>query len=422
MSPAASPASTDQLPPISADEVQVSMMRELFVRTRESSLVGFLPVFLLAWAHWNAQPRQLLLIWAACAFLALTYRVLVAHLFLIRPEAQAVRRQRWFVLEWLGAIALSASWVSSITLLGTGDVDGLFYLRLIFLVGLVSFILSALGINWRIYASFLFVIVVGTLTLLHLYYPAFVAQFPVVTVGFVVYGLMLLVRSRAEYRRTLDWIRSRLARKSLLEQLNQTIQQERATQEILRLKSLELETTNRQLGVLAIRDGLTHAFRRGHIEAELRRLVKGLQRHPANFSVMLLDIDFFKNVNDQYGHAVGDAVLRRLAALVQPLLRGSDMFGRWGGEEFIVLMPDATLVQAMEAAERVRQAIPKLEFTAEDTHFHITASIGVAQYQPPETADALTERADKALYAAKHDGRDRVMAYEPGESTFSSLT
>jgi diguanylate cyclase (GGDEF)-like protein len=421
MSPAVSQQPAGELPPMAPDQFQVLMMGELFVRTRESALVGFLPVLLIAWAHWHAQPRQPLLIWIAVVVMVLVYRVLVAHLFLSRPDAQTVRRRRWFWLEWLGAVGLAAVWVGSLTLLGSSELDALFFLRLIFLVTLASFLLSAIGIDLLLYASFLLTLVAGSLTLLHIYYPGYVAQFPVVTVGFIVYAGMLLVRSRGEYRRTRDWIMARLTEKRLLDQLNQTILHERETQEVLRIKSIELEDINRQLGELAIRDALTGAFRRGHIEAELRRLVKGLQRRHADFSILLLDIDFFKRVNDQHGHAVGDEVLRRMAALVQSLLRGSDMFGRWGGEEFIVLMPDTTLAQALEAAERVRQAIPSLEFAGESGRFHITVSIGVAQYQTQETADALTGRADKALYAAKHAGRDRVMAYEPGQSMFSPL-
>jgi diguanylate cyclase (GGDEF)-like protein len=189
----------------------------------------------------------------------------------------------------------------------------------------------------------------------------------------------------------------------------------------LRVKSVELEATNRRLGELAILDGLTGAYSRGHIEAELRRLVKGLQRKPGEFSVMLLDVDLFKRVNDRHGHAVGDEVLRRMTVRVQDTLRGSDLFGRWGGEEFIVLMPDTAIGEAVQAAERLRQAIHELEFAGEDTRFGITVSIGVAQLEAAETADMLVQRVDKALYAAKHAGRDRVTVYEMGQSLFSRL-
>jgi diguanylate cyclase (GGDEF)-like protein len=402
-----------ELPELSSEVIQVRMLRELFARTRESSLVGFLPVFLLGWAHKNAQPMQYVVYWAIAACFALSYRFLVAHLYLSQPQLQAERRRVWFALEWGGAVVLAMVWVSSITLLGSGVVDDLFYLRLIFLVGLVAFLLSALGIDIRLYATFMAVIVGGTLLVLHLRYPQFVAELPIVTIGLVVYAAMLLVRSRGEHRRTLEWVRARLLQRNLMDQLNQTIQQELAMHEALRIKSLELEATNRKLNELAIHDGLTGAFRRGYIEGELRRMVKGAWRKPSDFSVMLLDIDLFKRVNDQHGHAVGDDVLRSLTKLVQETLRENDLFGRWGGEEFIVLMPDTGLRSAVEAAERVRKAVHSMRLASAQGPFGVTVSIGVAQLEPEEAADRLTHRVDKALYAAKHGGRDRVQPYAP---------
>jgi diguanylate cyclase (GGDEF)-like protein len=187
--------------------------------------------------------------------------------------------------------------------------------------------------------------------------------------------------------------------------------------EALRLKTMELEASNRKLGELATRDGLTGAFRRGHIEGELRRMVKAWERQPSDFSILLLDIDHFKRINDEHGHAVGDEVLRQLAAQAQQTLRGSDLFGRWGGEEFIALLPDTALPAALEAAERMRLVIQRLEFQGADgAVFGVTVSIGVAQLEAGVSADLLSQRADTAMYAAKHAGRNRVLAYQPGQS------
>lgn len=403
------------------EAVQVRMMRELFSRTRESSLLGFMPLFLLSWAHWGAQPVHRLLWWAGCLCVTLLYRFCVAHTFLIQPKAQGARVRIWFRLELLGTFMMAVVYVSSITLLGSGQVDLLFYLRLTFLVGLVSFLLSALGIDIRLYASFMMTTVGGTLLLLHLHYPQFVVELPVVTTGLIIYGFMLLVRSRGEHRRAKEWIRARLNQRLLMERLDKLRHKESEANEALRAKSIELEDKNHQLNLLAIHDGLTGAYRRGHIEAELQRLVRSVQRKPSEFSVMLMDIDWFKAVNDLRGHAVGDEVLRRISALVQKTLRGSDLFGRWGGEEFIVLMPETGIAEAVEAAERVREAVRTLEFCAEGDNFGVTISIGVAQLDPAETSDALMQRVDKALYAAKHAGRDRVLAYEMGQSLFAPL-
>ena len=422
MLPSTIPSASAELPSLSEEAVQVRMMRELFMRTRESALVGFLPVFLIVWSHWDAQPTARLLFWASCLCFLLAYRVVIAHLFLSRPQVQEQRRQLWFRLEWLGSMGVAVMWVGSISMIGTGAADALFYLRLIFIVALVSFVLSAIGIEMRLYASFMTVTVGGVLLLLHLDYPSFIHDLPAVNVALVVYAVMLLVRSRGEHRRAREWVRARLTQRLLLDQLNQNIRQELHMHDTLRIKTLELEASNRKLGELATRDGLTQAFRRGHIESELRRIIKAWGRRPDDFSLLLLDIDFFKHVNDRYGHAVGDEVLRRLAMQVEETLRGSDLFGRWGGEEFIVLLPDTALPQALEAAERLRLAIQRLEFMAEGgVVFSVTVSIGAAQLEPGENAEALTRRTDQALYAAKHAGRNRVLPYEPGQSQFASL-
>jgi diguanylate cyclase (GGDEF)-like protein len=407
-------AARSDLAQVDEEQILVLTMRELFVRTRESTLLGFLPVALLAWAHWDAQSTHRLQIWVGSMLLILGYRLSVAHLFLLRPQAQPARRRRWFLLEWLGAMALAAGWVSSVSLLGGGDTDTLFFLRLIFIVGATSFMLSAIGIDWRIYGSFLFVIVAGISVQLKLYFPLFLQQYPVVTVGLIAYTVILLTRSRGEYQRTRDWITARLSEGLLLTHLNQTIEQEREAQELLRINSAELEKINRYLAELAIRDGLTHAFSRGHIESELRRLLSGVQRRRAKFAILLIDLDWFKNVNDEHGHGVGDKVLRRVTALAQNLLRVGDLFGRWGGEEFIVLMPETALVQAVEVAERVRTACATMQFEDGKVRASVTVSIGAAQFQLNETADTLVARADKALYAAKSAGRNRVVANDTG--------
>lgn len=386
------------------------MLRELYIRSRESTLVGLLPIFLLAWAHLHEHTWPPLVLWTCGMTAVQIYRLLIAQRFLSQPAAQAGHRRHWYRHQWLGVMALAAGWVSSFALLEPNEMGTLFYLHLIFLTGLTTFMLSSIGIDIRLYGGFLLAIVGGTLAVLHSRHPDFPQQFPVATVGFVVYAFMLLVRSRGEHRRTREWVAARLNRQRLLAQLNATLIEERNIKQQLHQRSEELANRNRELNELAVRDGLTRAFRRGHIEAELRRLIKGLHRRHDNFCVLMMDIDFFKRINDQYGHAVGDEVLRRLAAVSQTQLRETDLFGRWGGEEFIVLMPQTTLDEAIMAAQRLRQAIAAMVFDVEGTTFQITISIGAAQLEPMESADAVVARSDEALYAAKHAGRDCVIA------------
>lgn len=122
-----------------------------------------------------------------------------------------------------------------------------------------------------------------------------------------------------------------------------------------------------------------------------------------------LDIDFFKAINDTYGHAIGDKVLIEYSHRIQNALRGHDIFGRVGGEEFIILLPDSSLENACEVAERLRLNIEQAPFEFNDDAITITTSAGVCIYKPEDDLDSLIARSDKALYEAKENGRNRVM-------------
>ncbi len=134
----------------------------------------------------------------------------------------------------------------------------------------------------------------------------------------------------------------------------------------------------------------------------------------APLSVVMIDIDFFKKVNDTYGHSFGDAVLKNVAHIVQGSIRTIDLAARYGGEEFCALLPGADLATAAQAAERIRAAVAASATSYEDRTVSVTVSLGVAQYDPARdrSAKSLIDRADQALYASKQAGRDRVTASE----------
>ena len=125
---------------------------------------------------------------------------------------------------------------------------------------------------------------------------------------------------------------------------------------------------------------------------------------------MALDIDFFKKVNDQYGHAVGDEVLKRFAEIAKSTIRNTDIFARIGGEEFVVLLLETDLQQAPILADRLREAVSNATVKAKERTVRFTVSIGITacKKEAEETFDTMLERADQALYRAKHNGRNRV--------------
>lgn len=161
---------------------------------------------------------------------------------------------------------------------------------------------------------------------------------------------------------------------------------------------------------LAVTDALTGLSNRAFIGARLKHFVDSANSGGAPVSVMLIDIDHFKRVNDTHGHEVGDGVLQAFSRRIQRSLRALDLAGRWGGEEFVVVMPGAGLAEAETAAQRLREAISGREVVLDDLVLPITASFGVAQVNPGEDMASLLRRADMALYEAKSEGRNRVEA------------
>lgn len=165
-----------------------------------------------------------------------------------------------------------------------------------------------------------------------------------------------------------------------------------------------------ELRRLAMFDELTGLANRREFFAGLEREIAGSSRTNRALAVAMLDIDHFKRVNDTWGHGAGDIVIRRVAELAVETMRGHDLVGRLGGEEFAIVMPGATANEAMAAGERLRRRIAAERIVLYDgTVIGITASTGVARFVRGQTADAVIARADEALYAAKNAGRDKVL-------------
>jgi diguanylate cyclase (GGDEF)-like protein len=128
----------------------------------------------------------------------------------------------------------------------------------------------------------------------------------------------------------------------------------------------------------------------------------------------LIDLDHFKSINDRFGHAVGDQLLQRFAAAMRTSLHTRELFGRYGGEEFLVLFPDCTLDQARASAERLRNALRDQHLRIDDQDVTVTLSLGLASYESGDVLfDQIARRADIALYVAKTQGRDRVEVFNP---------
>jgi two-component system, cell cycle response regulator len=162
---------------------------------------------------------------------------------------------------------------------------------------------------------------------------------------------------------------------------------------------------------MAITDGLTGLHNRRYMETHLKTLVETARKSGRPLSVLVADIDFFKKVNDSYGHDAGDDVLREFAARFRRNTRGIDLACRLGGEEFVIIMPDTDIGRAFQVGERLRACIAAEPFDIQnDISLRVTASVGISAFEKSDTPATLFKRADQALYAAKREGRNRVVS------------
>lgn len=176
-----------------------------------------------------------------------------------------------------------------------------------------------------------------------------------------------------------------------------------------------LQDLNETLKIASTQDPLTGLFNRRLMITRLENEAALARRRLKPFSILMIDVDHFKRVNDDFGHATGDAALIGIANTLTSALRVSDVCSRWGGEEFLIMLPDTTALGAEEIAHRLRVNMQNLRVEELPEDRKLTLSIGIAEHVPLEKLDDAIKRADDALYAAKNAGRNRVVQGEPVE-------
>lgn len=178
--------------------------------------------------------------------------------------------------------------------------------------------------------------------------------------------------------------------------------------EELRDVNSKLSTAMEQLKVISVTDSLTGLYNRRHIILRMEDEASQRKRYGGRFSIILGDIDFFKRINDTYGHDCGDIVLKRIAEILRENAREQDVLSRWGGEEFLILLPMTEMEGALTLAERMRSAIENGIIEYKGHTINVTITLGVAEHQTGEHLDSAIKRADTALYLGKDEGRNRV--------------
>jgi len=163
-----------------------------------------------------------------------------------------------------------------------------------------------------------------------------------------------------------------------------------------------------ELEKIAMLDHLTHLANRSYIEKEFYSRIQEMNRYNLSFGVIFIDIDYFKKINDTFGHDVGDMVLKRVAESFMKNARPYDFFGRWGGEEFIAIIRNVDKQTLVMIAERYRKLIQSLDIEFENKKLGVTVSMGATMMGSEDTISTIVRRADKLMYRSKKDGRNRL--------------
>ncbi|KTD31031.1 sensor histidine kinase [Legionella moravica] len=224
-----------------------------------------------------------------------------------------------------------------------------------------------------------------------------VSSFAIICLYFIVNSYEQVKEQQTEDLRTLNLELERKVqeRTDELRRANQLLEQEKLT-----------------LKKLSVTDQLTGLYNRYKVKELFEYEKKQINRYNTDLSVIIIDIDFFKSINDSFGHIVGDLILLELANLLRKSSRSSDIVSRWGGEEFLIVTPKTSLEQAAILAEHIRQVIKLHQFSH---GIHITVSFGVTSFQKNDTLESIILRADDALYKAKNSGRDIVKIHSESE-------
>ena len=193
--------------------------------------------------------------------------------------------------------------------------------------------------------------------------------------------------------------RKNITHEKTLEELNVKLEK------MVARKTKELQLSNEKLLMLSETDALTGIFNRKKLQDSLSLEIKKASKFKQVFSLILIDIDHFKNVNDTYGHLTGDNVIKGICNLISQNIRDIDLFARWGGEEFVILVANQDKNQSKQFAEKIRKEISSSKID----NLNITCSLGVAQYEINDTDEKIFKKADSALYEAKESGRNKVV-------------
>lgn len=380
----------DQIAPENKAEVDARCVRTLFARARQATMLAPLGTLFIFWVVHDIVSLPLALGWMILNTLPDAFTFVQTSRLLKNPPADdriASCQNRQVVLRALQGL----SWGAAAVLFHADPISDMVVLLVLVSISAASVVNMAP--SFRTLAAFCFAILIVPILF---YFSLGGALYGKIAVGLCILLLIEMQFGWDAYRQFAGGVHQLVLNLRIREQME--------------MRNAELDDLNQKLRTIAIHDQLTGLYNRHFMVEQIERQHELFTRHGNVCSIVLFDIDHFKQVNDRYGHAVGDDVLVAFSRRVEVLLRQGDVLGRYGGEEFLLLLPMIDLSAALQLAERIRCTLADSPVQLKSGEVTVTASFGVAQLECGEEADDWLIRVDQALYRAKEHGRNCVMA------------
>lgn len=390
--------------PILRHQVFAERLRLLSQRERNATFTAPLGYLLLAYIQWPVAPHSHVIGWTLLVALADLVSLLCCNHCLTHPPTPEQQR-RWLNRQTLAFGMSGLAWGLAKALL---YVPGQLSHELT-----TQLFLCAIGAATLVnFCTFRQVMVTFILTLwvpsvIHFLWVGDTLHVQL-GIASVVYIIILLQYGWMISGDQVAGIQAALENRRLAEKLAAARQATEESNHELQRSNEELRLALRTINKLATHDDLTGTFNRRYLMNHLEQDVTRARRHGRPMTLLMLDLDHFKAINDTWGHPVGDAVLQAIAVRLQVALRDSDLLARYGGEEFICLLPDTSVDEAQVLAERLRSRVASVPAVTDPTPILVSVSIGMAEFRRDESLESWLARADQALYDAKRQGRNRV--------------
>ena len=387
------------------DEIDFEMLNTYLQQSRLSVYCAFLLVLYLAFSFDQIADTRNIVMWVMAVFSIDAYIIYTSLQFKYDLPTYKISffRSRQHFLHILAGLAWGSAFILLLDAKNPQPTD----FRLAAAIGIViAFSASTMSASKRGLVGF--VASVSSLAALH-----YLSNFDYY--GWWLFGLVGLVATCLYFgwmtnKYILGQIENRLLNGTYIDELRALNEKvEKNNQDFVK-RNVELQDMQKRLESLASHDELTGLYNRRYVLERIDEKLPEIRRYQLNFCLMMMDVDHFKSVNDEFGHAAGDDVLRTVAQILTRELRSGDILARYGGEEFLMLLPMTELSSAELLVERLRHTIEKQTYTFEGTQISVTASFGITQHAQDDTADRMIDRADKALYQAKLAGRNRVVS------------